>query len=86
MGANLAGDGPEAVPPDRAVSGAPTAPPAAAPRRSLPVSREPIRHDALTGCQAPNRPPDVWRALGGLRWTPTYPSGPEVPGLEHSNL
>ena len=27
MGANLAGDGPEAVPPDRAVSGAPTAPP-----------------------------------------------------------
>src|SRR5215211_8805326 len=53
MGANLAGGGPEAVPPDRAVSGAPTAPPAAAPRRSFPVSREPVRHDALTGCRAP---------------------------------
>jgi hypothetical protein len=79
MGANLAGDGPEAVPPDRAVSGAPTAPPAAAPRRSLPVSREPIRHDALTGCRAqlaPNRPPDVWRALGGLRWDADIPVRP----------
>src|SRR5215204_2333648 len=33
------------------------------------------------GQSAPNRLPNVWRTLGGLRGTPTSPSGPEVPGL-----
>jgi hypothetical protein len=89
MGANLAGDGPEAVPPDRAVSGAPTAPPAAAPRRSLPVSREAIRHDALTGCRAPVGPePAAGRleAVGRLRWGADIPVRPRGTGLEHPNL
>jgi hypothetical protein len=46
-----------------------------------------MTHEPGAGPQsAPNRPPDVWRALGGLRWDADIPSGPEVPGLEHANL
>src|SRR5207249_281642 len=84
MGANLAGDGPEAVPRpggERRPHGSP----AAAPRRSLAVSREPIRHDAPTGCRAPVGPEPAAGRLEGRRWATLgrrHPRpAPKGPGL-----